>query len=163
MVVGSSYRKLNSRIVANAWGPCDPKQYTAEDSGFGFIRFKNGATVSLESSWALNIRKFSEARCTLCGTEAGADMDDGLHINGERYGRLYEELTELEVGGVDFYDPTLDMTPGEREADAWVQAIIDGKDPVVKPYEALVVTEIIEAIKTSAITGKPVYFDQAAA
>ena len=51
------------------------------DSAFGFIRMKNGATIVLESSWALNTLDTREAQTTLCGTKAGADMADGLRIN----------------------------------------------------------------------------------
>ena len=32
-------------------------------------------------------------------------------------------------------------------------------DPLVKPEQAYVVTQILEAIYTSSKTGKPVYFD----
>ena len=45
----------------------------------------------LESSWALNIQQGYEASCILCGTEAGAELFDGVRLNGEKYGRLYTE------------------------------------------------------------------------
>lgn len=45
---------------------------------------QNGATIVLESSWALNVVEFGEAKTLLCGTEGGADMQDGLRINGEK-------------------------------------------------------------------------------
>ncbi|NLU43134.1 MAG: Gfo/Idh/MocA family oxidoreductase, partial [Firmicutes bacterium] len=54
MAVGTTYHKLSKRKnAANAWGPWDPAKFTVEDSAFGFVTFKNGATVILESSWAL--------------------------------------------------------------------------------------------------------------
>ena len=37
-------------------------------------------------------------------------------------------------------------------------AILEGKPLVVKPEEALLVTEILEAIYESGRTGKPVFF-----
>jgi predicted dehydrogenase len=158
-VVGTSYHKLGKKKnAANAWGPWDPKKYTVEDSAFGFIRFKNGATVVLESSWAINMVHAREARCILCGTEAGADMDDGLRINGERFSRLYVEKAEMQTGGVDFYDGASD-NPSDIEARLWIEAILKDKDPVVKPEQALMVTEILEAIYVSAETAKPVFFD----
>ena len=40
--------------TGNAWGDWDPKEFTVEDSAFGFITMENGATIVLESSWALN-------------------------------------------------------------------------------------------------------------
>ncbi len=94
--VGTTYHKLGKRKNgANAWGPWDPKTFTVEDSAFGFVRFKNGATVFVESSWLLNVRQAGEAICTLCGTEGGSDMWDGLQINGERFSQLYVEKAQL--------------------------------------------------------------------
>jgi predicted dehydrogenase len=158
LALGSVYYKLNSREnAANAWGPWDPKVYTAEDSAFGFIKFANGATVSLESSWAINLRQAGESRCTLVGTEAGADMNDGLQINGERFGRLYDNKILLQVGGVDFYDAAGD-NPADLEAHTWIKAVLNDTAPVVLPEQALVVTEILEALYESGKTGQPVTF-----
>ena len=76
MVVGTKYRKLaDTKNAANAFGPWDPEKFTTEDSAFGFVRMKNGATIVLESSWALNTLDIGEAKCSLCGTKGGADMD----------------------------------------------------------------------------------------
>lgn len=159
--VGSVYYKLNSRKnAANPWGTWDPKKFTAEDSAFGFIKFKNGATVLLESSWALNTLMTGEARCVLCGTEAGADMQDGLRINGDRFGRMWNEKIQLDATGVDFYDGSAD-NPSEIEQRQWIEAIVKDKEPTVKPEQALVVTEILEGLYTSGATGKPFYFNEA--
>ena len=104
-VVGNSYRKLADREnAANGFGPWDPKEFTVEDSAFGFITMKNGATISLESSWALNILDPRESSSTLCGTEGGADMNDGLRINGEKHSHLYEWKPQLQSGGVAFFE-----------------------------------------------------------
>ena len=160
VVMGSAYYKLGKRAnAANAWGPWDPEKFTVEDSAFGFIVMENGATIILESSWALNTVEVGEAMTTLCGTEGGADMRDGLRINGEKFGRLYTTKVSTDVGGVDFYEGKSD-DPGFLEAKAWIDCIINDTEPVVKPEEALVVTEILEAIYTSAKTGEPVYFNR---
>ena len=89
-VMGSVYHKLGKKEnAANAWGPWDPEKFTVEDSAFGFITMENGATIVLESSWALNTLDVDEAKCTLSGTEGGADMKDGLRLNGEDLGKTY--------------------------------------------------------------------------
>jgi predicted dehydrogenase len=158
MVLGSTYRKLaDNENAANAWGPWDPKEFTVEDSAFGFIKFKNGATVILESSWALNTLQTGEARTTLCGTKAGADMQDGLRINGEKYGKMYVNTPQLTAKGVDFYEGDA-FNPAELEARMWIDSILNDTEPLVKPEQALVVTQILEAIYESAKTGKAVYF-----
>ncbi|ALK40732.1 hypothetical protein EP20_001045 [Staphylococcus aureus] len=63
---------------------------------------KNGATIILESAWAINSLEVDEAKCSLSGTKAGADMKDGLRIHGEDMGTLYTKHVELENKGVDF-------------------------------------------------------------
>ncbi len=159
-VMGNAYYKLSqTENAANAWGPWDPKEFTVEDSAFGFIVMENGATIYLESSWALNSRDEGEAKTTLHGTKAGADMKDGLTINGEEHGVLYDKRISTEVGGVDFYEGSSDE-PGLIEAQAWISAIENDTEPIVKPEEALVVTEILEAIYKSAQTGEPVYLNE---
>ncbi len=161
-VVGNSYRKLGDREnAANGFGPWDPKEFTVEDSAFGFITMKNGATITLESSWALNILDPIESASVLCGTEGGADMLDGLRINGEKHSRLYEWKPELQSGGVAFYDGDANERESFRECRLFYKSIEDNSDPVVTPEQALVVTQVLEAIYESAKTRRPVYFDEA--
>ena len=158
-VMGKVYRKLaDKENAANAFGPWDPKAFTVEDSAFGFITMKNGATIMLESSWALNSLDVDEAKTTLCGTEAGADMKDGLRINGEMHGRTYVTKPDLSAGGVAFYEGGA-QKPEDLEASMFYKAIEDDTDPVVLPEQAYAVTQILEAIYESDRTGKPVYFD----
>ncbi|PAV31235.1 oxidoreductase [Virgibacillus profundi] len=159
VVLGSTYHKLGKKKdAANAWGPWDPEKFTVEDSAFGFITMENGATITLESSWALNSLDVDEAKCSLSGTEGGADMKDGLRINGENFGKLYTTNVELGAGGVAFYDGK-EESDSDLEARLWIESILNDTEPTVKPREALVVTQILDAIYESAKTGKAVYFD----
>ena len=158
-VMGSVYHKLGkNENAANAWGPWDPDKFTVEDSAFGFITMENGATISLEASWALNTLDVDEAKCTLSGTEGGADMKDGLRINGEDMGNLYTTKVELGAGGVAYYDGASESN-ADLEARLWIDSIINDTEPTVKPEQAYVVTQILEAIYESAKTGMAVYFD----
>ena len=157
-VTGTAYHKLGQRKnAANAWGSWDPAKFTVEDSAFGFVVMENGATIVLESSWALNSLEVGEAKCTLCGTEGGADMKDGLRINGENFSKLYTNKIELGAGGVDFYAGESEDSAA-MEARLWIDAVRGNGEPVVKPEEAMVVTQILEAIYESARTGGMVTF-----
>ncbi len=158
MVVGSVYKKLgNQSEPANSFGDWDPEKFKVEDSAFGYIVMENGATIMLESSWALNILDYGEAQTVLCGTEAGADMKDGLRLNSVRYNRQCEEKVNLKAGGVAYFDGEK-VEPADVEARQWIKAILEDKEPVVKPEQAIVVTKILEAIYKSAAEGKPVIF-----
>ncbi|NMB00214.1 MAG: Gfo/Idh/MocA family oxidoreductase [Firmicutes bacterium] len=157
-VVGTVYHKLNKREnAANAWGPWDPKKFQVEDSAFGFIVMEDGATIILESSWALNTLLEGEAKTILHGTLGGADMEDGLRINGEEFGTLYTKKPVLDSGGVAFYAGDSE-SESDREMRLWIDSIINDTDPVVLPEQAVVVTEILEGIYRSARTGQPVFF-----
>ncbi|WP_331619670.1 Gfo/Idh/MocA family protein [Vallitalea guaymasensis] len=158
-VVGTTYKKLgDQKDTGNAWGDWKQDEFTVEDSAFGFVTMENGATIILESSWALNTLETGEAKTTLCGTKAGADMKDGLRINGADLGKLYVKKPGLSADGVDFYEGDSN-NPAEVEAKSFVDCIINDTEPVVKPEQALVVTKILEAIYKSAELGKEIILD----
>lgn len=160
--VGTTYHKLNKNepdMQGNAWGCWDPAKFTVEDSAFGFVVMENGATILLESAWALNTLDVREAVTTVCGTVAGGDMNDGVRINGVRLGRQYVYRPNLEAGGAAFYEGSGSERPEDREARLWLDAIINDKPTFVLPEQAFCVTQILEGIYKSAATGAPVYFN----
>lgn len=160
MVVGTSFKKLGQQKgTANAWGDWDPEKYTVEDSAFGFVRMKNGATISVETSWALNIADPKEVTVLLCGDKGGADTTGkNLRINYVKNNAQVIETPEFNSGGVAFFDCPSNEAH-QIEARAFYDAVINDKEVPTKPEQAMVVTQILEAIYESAKTGKPVYFD----
>ncbi|MCL2093480.1 MAG: Gfo/Idh/MocA family oxidoreductase [Treponema sp.] len=160
--VGTTYHKLNKdKNTGNAWGDWDPKLFTAEDSAFGFIVMKNGATIMLESSWAMNITWERENACALAGTKGGAEMlkNGDLLLNGVKNGKLYNLSPLLGAGGVAYYDGRNDK-PADVEARVFRDAIRGKGKLYVQAEEALAVTRILEGIYRSAASGKPHYFDE---
>ncbi len=160
MVVGTKYRKLADQTdTGNPWGDWDPAKFTVEDSAFGFVVMENGATIILQSSWALNILDRDEASFRLCGTKAGADTCQGkARINGVKYGKQYVEEPDLAVAGVAYNDSVIPTTEN-LDMEQWINCIRNDTDPCVLPEQALCVTRILEAIYESSETGKPVYFN----
>jgi predicted dehydrogenase len=159
--VGTAYHKLNKdRNTGNAWGDWDTRKFTVEDSAFGFVVMKNGATIFLQSSWALNTTEVRESVTTLCGTKAGADMPKPgeLEIAGIKNGKQYTLKPELKPGGVDFYSSE-EVEDTDLEAQTFLKAIRGKGKLYVQPEQAAAVTRILEGIYKSAETGKPFYFD----
>lgn len=151
IVLGNVFDKfadLNSD--ANYFGPWDPKEYGVEDSAFAHIIMENGASIILESSWALNIPEEKSIKTQLSGTKAGADNFDGLAINGEKEGRLFKEQLETSAHG--------EESPGDMEMRLWIESIREDTEPPVKAEEALVVSQILEAVYHSAETGEAYKF-----
>jgi predicted dehydrogenase len=161
MVVGTKYKMLMNPDCGNPWGPWDEKQNTVEDSAFGFIVMENGATIVLETSWCLNTSDpVQEGSVVLCGDKAGAKITSGdVVINKDEFGKLIEVEPNMSTGGVAFFDGVKE-TPQLTEARRWIRAIKENTDPIVLPEQACVVSEILEAIYTSAKTGEPFYFNK---
>ena len=67
-------------------------------------------------------------------------MKASLRINRETYSRLYEKKIDVGVNGVDFYEGD-EVTSEVLEARQWIDCIINDKEPLVKPEQALVVTQ----------------------
>ncbi len=160
--VGTTYHKLNKDTnQGNAWGDWDPEKFTVEDSAFGFIVMENGATIVLESSWALNTLDVREAVTTLCGTLAGGDMNNGgVRINGIRNNRQYVLTPDMAAGGAAFFKGHGNEGPADMEERLWIEAVRGGAAPITKPEQAYCVTRILEGIYESAKTGKPYYFTE---
>jgi len=159
VVVGSVYQKLSDHPdCGNIFGPWNPDKYEVEDSAFAFITMKNGATVTLEASWALNTIDVHEGICTLCGTKAGADMKNGLCIVSDKNGRFTEMRPDFSDGAIEYAGGKV-WLPEELEARNFYDAVLYGCELRVRPEQALVVTQILDAIYESAETGKAVYLD----
>ena len=152
--LGTAYHKLNNDTEqGNMWGNWEPEKFTVEDSAFGFVVMENGATVFLESAWALNTLDVREAVTTVCGTKAGGDMQDGVRINGIRGGRQYVLRPSFEAGGVAFNDGAKGESAADREERLWIEAVRNDTEVLTKPEQAFCVTRILEGIYTSAKTG----------
>ena len=170
VVLGSVFHKMKDNFEGNLFGPWDPKTWEVEDSAFGFIKMENGATISLETSWALNMQTNREGQVLLCGTKAGAEqVGDGasaptsavngtgrIIFNTAQHGELVDisPVVRTGPGPADFGGDVFRV--GDAESTAWIDAIVNDTEPVVKPEQAFVVTQILEAIYKSAESGTAV-------
>ncbi len=162
MVVGTTYKKVEHAECGNPWGGWKKgENETLEDAAFGFIVMENGATITLDATWALNTSEpIPEGSCMLCGSKAGSQIiRDKVTMNYGEFGRLVTSQPDLSAGGVAFYDGVQD-TPPIAEQRQWIDAIENDTDPTVLPEQACVISEILEAIYVSAKTGEPYYFNK---
>lgn len=158
--LGSTYAMLKDNPDgANAFGSWDPAKFTVEDSAFGFVKMKNGATIIVETSWLLNSVNDEGVRYSVCGTKQGADNYTGtLRINAVKHGKKIITTPDMSAGGVSFYDG-ISKAPVDLEQRNFFDAI-EGKAALVNtPERAMVVTQILEGIRISAETRKPFFFE----
>ena len=167
-ITGSVFEKLGHLPEAaegNMFGPWDPQTYEVEDSAFGYIKMKNGAAIFLESAWALNVKDSREAATTLCGTKAGAEMIGGMSQEGydlvfnETTGGILTEEHISDAGAIAFFEGNGGGSPEVLECKQWLEAIIEDKEPLVKPEQAFVVTQILDTIYKAAETGQEIKLD----
>lgn len=160
VVIGKAHKKLEHPEEGNFWGDNGVSNNPLEESACAFIRMKNGATIMLETSWALNTDTTPEAgSCRLCGSRAGLSiLGDELRLNKVEYGKFVDTKVNMDTSGVNFLGGNITY-PSDLEAYYWIKAVVEDTDPVVLPEQAAVVSEILEAIYTSSKTGKAVYFD----
>ena len=160
LVVGKTHKALEHPEAGNIWGDKGVSTTPLEEAACAFIRMKNGATILLETSWALNTDEpVQEGSCVLCGSKAGLSLKNNkLKINKIELDRQVVTDVNTSAGGVAFYDGA-QKTPAATEAYNWIKCIVEDTDPIVLPEQACVVSEILEAIYTSSKTGKPVYFN----
>lgn len=163
-VTGSVFHKMSGHFEGNKFGPWHPETFDVEDSAFGFIKMENGATIFLEASWVLNTTDANEASFTLCGTESGVEVKQGMGgegsgvtFNTAKYDTLLVEKPSS-GGGVAYFSGKGVDDPGQLEAEQWLKAVINDGQPLVKPEQAFVVTQILEAVYQSHNTGKMITF-----
>jgi len=165
--VGTSFEKLGRTLDAETQGQRNGKgeldvwkheTFEVEDSAMGFIKMKNGATIYLKSSWALNMA-INPGMAVLCGTKGGLDIEDGVRLNHVVAGR--QSITKVGENISDWI-PGFSDSPGvveSKEASIWVKALKGEGELFVKAEQAFTVTRILDAIYESNRTGKPVYFN----
>ncbi|MEX2247406.1 MAG: Gfo/Idh/MocA family oxidoreductase [Dehalococcoidia bacterium] len=129
-----------ARMLRNAW---DPAKFDVEDFAVALVRFANGATLLLRTTWAAHIdaETFS---VRLLGTEAGATTVPPV-IYRNRDGIPVDE--QMRIQPVPMYD---------REIAHWVKVLAGEAEPLVRPEESMNVQRIVGAAYRSAAEGREV-------
>ncbi len=145
-VTGVSLTKMAKRNdVRGAWGEWDRKRFNVEDFAAGFVRFKGGATLALESSWLLNMKEQEIFRATIFGTKAGAEFPSC---------EFFTESNRTLVDGKLAYLPK--SSGHENEIVAFVDAIVGRKPSPVPAEQSLNVIRILDGIYRSQKTEREV-------
>ncbi len=160
MVLGRTHKCLEHPEAGNIWGDNGVSTTPLEEAASALIVMKNGATILLETSWALNTDSpIEEGSCRLCGSRAGLSIiNNELKINRIHMDRPFDTTVALGAGGVAFYDGAEAPAP-VMEQQQWIDSIRNDTDPTVLPEQACVVSQILEAIYVSSKTGEAVSFE----
>ena len=148
-VTATTHAKFGNRGRGEGtWGKSevDPKRpFDVEDHSTAFIRMKKGYTVTVETSWAgFHPGDNREEGIDLLGTEAGMSLFPA---------KLFKQgLQGFET--THFYNAK--NGPVEDRISHFVNCVVENKRPLIPIEESLKVQQILDAIYTSAETGKEV-------
>ena len=154
---GATYTKFGTKEgVLGMMGAWDPKKYTVEDFANAMIRFEDGRTMNLTSSFIANLDK-ERFDTHLFGTGAGVFFD----ANSSQFTIYREEfgtLTDATPGWL----PRVESSHGE-EIKKFVQAVKEDREVEAQGAatgeQGLMVTQIMDAIYASSEAGKEVAID----
>jgi predicted dehydrogenase len=151
-VSGATFNKLGPREnikAAKGYTASDKgKVFNVEDLAVAMIRFANGAVLSLETSFSLNIKK-DIGNIELFGTKSCAKLDPGLEF--------YSEMNDYLVDVIPAHDTALSFDGlFENEIAHFVDCITNGTPCISKGEDGLKIMRIIDAVYKSAETGREV-------
>ena len=147
-VSGSTYDP-----IARATARREHKKYSVEDLACGLIKFANGATLLLESSWALNIGENEHMVTELYGTRGGLvqrNCDGGYGFEAELYTEEGESLFSKKL------DRRIVGAPSSYHE--FIDSILEDRQPMASAEQGLKVMKILEGIYKSAETGREVRY-----
>ena len=147
---GVTYQKFGKRSdVVGFMGQWDYKIFTVEDLAAALIRFDNGATIVLESSFVANLKEDVQ-NVTLLGTEGGGEAYP-LSITQERNRTVFSYSPKIPGGN--------NINTHYAEMKAFVECVRDNKEPLVTGEHGLMVAKIMDAIYKSAEENREVPID----
>ncbi|HUW55786.1 MAG TPA: Gfo/Idh/MocA family oxidoreductase [Planctomycetota bacterium] len=148
-VAGCAYTKFGRKKgVLGLMGQWDVKKYTVEDFAAGFIRFANGATLTIEASFAANIAD-DQFDAWLLGTKGGVDVFKPA-VYTEEAGSLWD-LTPYGLP-----EPRIKHPAHCREIELFIEALRKNRPVPVPGEECLITQKILDGIYKSAETGREV-------
>jgi predicted dehydrogenase len=127
--------------ISGGWGEWNRDRFDVEDFAVGFIRFANGAALTLETSWLGFQPERELVRLQCFGTRGGIAWPDGQLI-GET-NKVPWNLHVEEIGRDD---------PYFAEIDDFARAVQDGLPSPVPVEQTLPVIRILEGMYQSART-----------
>ena len=139
-VNGSTYNVLSKEPNhVNQWGEFDHETFDVDDHVTAYIKFENGASLLLETSWAANISDDIE-HVSISGAKGGLSVFP-LELYTAKNGMLINSQPAWIAGEED---------PAIAQAKNFIDVCLGKAELVVKPEEALQVSQIIDGIYLSA-------------
>lgn len=147
-VSGITQAKFGPRGLGDgSWGKgeIDPaKPFDVEDFAAALIKLKGGRSVVLEVSWALHADNGKDHGIDIFGTAGGISLYPAriLKVRGSNYETITPDFKKLPL-------------PEDRMVH-FVDCVLSGTPPLVRPEESLMVQKILDGIYESSKSGREV-------
>lgn len=150
-VSGQTYGKFGHRgLGEGGWGQSDRDsklKFNVDDFSCALVKFRNGATLNVNISWALHQAEKDENNVELYGTEAGARMSP---LTLFRYAKRKGEMEDVALKNV----KVPNFSPS-RQAH-WIETVLGRSKPICEVSQSLVVQRVLDGIYKSSATGREV-------
>ena len=153
-VYGAAFHKLGNRDGLKAAQAYVSAEKTAhdicdvEDSATALIRFDNGAVLSVETAFCLNM-KGDRQGVELFGTKGGMRLEPGFELYSDANGHL----TDTCLAG----NPVLDFSRMfQKEIDHYISCVMDSTPCRAPAEDGVALMKILDAVYRSAETGHEV-------
>ena len=120
----------------------DDVKYDVDDGTFAHIHFENGATIILETTWALNLP--GDNYIKVAGTKAGATLNPFTLYTEEDGKAVDKPLNAPRINGFD------------EEVKHFVGCIVDGEEPISSAEQGIMLMQMLDGIYESSEKGKSV-------
>ena len=145
-IMASTYDHLAQKRAAR-----EGKKFDVEDLAVGLVKFKTGATLELEASWAGHIEEKELMETRILGTEGGL-VQRNTDGNYEFEAQTYFDRDGEQCNVTPPQPPKEAPSPMHHFADC----ILDGKKHIARGEEGLIVMQLLDGIYESAARGEPV-------
>ncbi|MFD0829264.1 Gfo/Idh/MocA family protein [Neobacillus sp. M.A.Huq-85] len=140
-VSGTVYNALSKTAgQVNQWGSFDHQTFNVDDHVSAYIKFANGASMLFETSWSNNIKEDVVENVSISGDKGGLEVFP-LRLNYAKHGMLFNSQA-VWIPGED--------KPDRPQAENFIAACLGHAELVVKPEQAVRVSQVIEEIYRSS-------------
>jgi predicted dehydrogenase len=141
---GACYTYLGNRKPAalGPWGAWDHKTYTVEDLAVGMLRFRGGASLVIESSFAAHIEK-DVWNVTVMGEKGGAQFEPPMLFRDEN--GVMVNVVPSHLGDTDAF---------LKKVRHFIACVKNGETCEAPGEDGLAVQKMLDAVYRSAETGR---------
>jgi len=138
-VFACTYQKLGTKPGIGLNGPWNWQNFSIEDMAVAILRFRNGASLLLETAYAANVEERDVMKVSLLGDAGGADVFPL---------KIYQEKHQTLIDVTPVYLP--DKSPREAIIEDFVSSCLESRPALCRPEEGTILQRIVSAIYQSA-------------